>query len=233
MAFDTATTSLSWKRLCAELAVIVGGVLIALAADAWWESRVERELARDYLQRLLVDFHETEERLRGVIAGDSTTLESVNQVVDRALRGVFPSPDSLDLPTRYNQFEPLTGTLTALVESGDLRLIRNDSLRFELVAFSALIDAADKMLGHTERLIFNSIERLSLGRARHSQSAVRRLANQGAGWGEVDVRGILNDPEVMSALQVQAAASQMRLFTLSRLEEPTRRIILLIQADLR
>jgi hypothetical protein len=233
MPLGTAAASLPWKRLFAELAVIVGGVLIALAADAWWESRLERGEARGYLQQLLVDVQETEQRLQGTIAGDSTTLEWVNRVVDRALRGVFPSPDSLDLPTRYNQFEPLTGTLTALIESGDLRLISNDSLRFDLVAFSAQIDAAGQVLRHTETLIFNSIERVSLGRARHSQSAARRSANRGAGWGEVDVIGVLNDPDVISALQVQAAASQIRLFNLRRLEEPTRHIILRIQAELR
>jgi hypothetical protein len=233
MALSTATASVPWKRLFAELAVIVAGVLIALAADAWWERRLEREEARDYLQQLLVDFQETEQRLHGTIAGDSTTLESVSRVIDRALRGNFPPPDSLDLPTRYNQFEPLTGTLTALIEGGDLRLIRNDSLRFELVAFSAQIDAAGQILGHSETLIFNSIERVSLGRARHSRSAVRRSASRGAGWSEVDVIGVLNDPDVLSALQVQAAASQIRLFNLRRLEEPTRRIMLLIQAALR
>jgi hypothetical protein len=233
MPLGAATGSLPWKRLFAELAVIVAGVLIALAADAWWEGRLERAEARDYLQQLLVDFEETEQRLRGAIEGDSTTLELVNRVVGRALRGAFPWPDSLDLPTRYNSFEPLIGTLTALVEGGDLRLIRDDSLRFELVAFAALNDEAGHMLRHTETLIFNSIERLSLDRARHSQSAARRSANRGAGWGKVDVSGLLNDPDVISALQVQAAASQMRLFNLHRLEEPTRRIILLIQADLR
>jgi hypothetical protein len=233
MTTEVSTTPLPLKRLFAEFAVIVVGVLMALAADAWWEARLERREARNYSERLLVDFQETQRRLRGTIAGDTETLEFVNAVVDRAFRGVFPSPDSLELPTRYNQFEPLTGTLTALVESGDLRLIQNDSLRFELVAFLSLLETSEQFLSHTETMIFDSIERVTLGRARHSQSASRQAANRGSGWGQVDVRGVLNDPDIIGALQMQAGASQMRIFNLRRLEEPIERIIHLAEAQLR
>jgi hypothetical protein len=233
MTFGATAVALPWKRLLAELAVIVGGVLIALAADAWWERRQEHAEARDYLQQLLVDFQETDRRLRATIAADSKTVERVNGVVDRAFRGVFPSADSLDLPTQYNFFEPLTGTLTALVEGGDLRLIRVDSLRFKLVAFLALIDASQQVLRHTETLIWNSTEHVALGRARHSQSALRRAAGRGSGWGEIDVRAALNDPDIISALQVQVVASQVRMFSLRRLEQPLTSIIRVIQAELK
>ena len=233
MTIGAAPASLPWKRLLAELAVIVAGVLIALAADAWWEQRRERNEAEDYLQRLLVDFEATERRLHNTREADSKTLESVSGIVDRAYRGAFPPPDSLDLPTRFNSFEPLIGTLTALVESGDLRLIRSDSLRFELIAFLALISSVEQTLRHTETLIWNSTERVALGRARHSQSAVRRAATGGSGWGVVNVAAVLNDPEVISALQVQAAASAVRVFNLGRLEDPVRRIIRLLQGELR
>jgi hypothetical protein len=232
MRLGLAGSSLPWKRLLAEFAVIVAGVLIALAVDAWWGRRQEREQAREYLEQLLVDFQETERRLRGTVAGERERLERVSLVIDRALHGPLPHADSLDLPTGYNQFEPLTGTLTALVQGGDLRLLDSDSVRFELVAFSTLIEETVTILRHTETLSWNSTERVILARARHSQSAALRAANAGRGWGPVDVAGALNDPELFSALQVQSAASQVRLFNLGRLQEPTSRIIGLIQAEL-
>jgi hypothetical protein len=123
------------------------------------------------------------------------------------------------------------GTLTALIQSGDLRLVRNDSIRFELIAFSALIHETETILRHTETLIWSSTERVLAGRARHSQTATRREANGGRGWGQVDVAGALNDPEIISALQIQAVASQVRLFNLGRLQEPTSRIIRLLRAE--
>lgn len=224
--------SLPWKRLLAEFGVIVSGVLIALAVDAWWERQQEQKQAEEYLQQLLVDFRETQRGLQGTIAGDTETFDRVNSVLDRAFTGPFPPADSLDLPTGYNYFEPLTGTLTALVEGGDLRLIGNDSVRFELIGFAALIESTEAVLRHTESLIWHSTERLSLGRASHSRTVPRRAADGGPGPVQVDVAGLLNDPDVISALQMQAAASQVRLFNLRRLEEPTTRIIERLEAEL-
>jgi hypothetical protein len=232
MRLGLTGSSLPWKRLLAEFAVIVAGVLIALAVDSWWERHQERNQAEEYLKQLLVDFQETERRLRGTMAADTEKLEEVNSVIGRALRGPLPQADSLELPTGYNYFEPLTGTLAALIQGGDLRLLRSDSIRFELIAFSALIHETETILRHTETLIWNSTERVILGHARHSQSAARREANAGRGWGQVDVAGALNDPDIVSALQVQAAASQIRLFNLRRLERPTSRIIRLLRAEL-
>ena len=224
--------SLPWKRLLAELAVIVAGVLIALGADSWWERRQERHQAREYLQQLLGDFRETERQLENAIEGDTRRFEQAGRVVDRAFRGQFPPADSLELPTGYHFFQPLTGTLSALVQGGDLRLLESDSLRFELVEYASLVEQTETILRHAETMIWHSTERLATGRARHSQSASRRAANGGSGWGQVDVAGTLNDPEVISALQVQAMASQIRIFNLGLLQDPTNRLIRLIQAEL-
>ena len=229
---EASGLSLPWKRLFAELAVIVVGVLIALGADSWWEKRQERRQAQEYVQQLLVDFRETERQLHNAIAGDTRTFEMASRVVDRAFRGQFPPTDSLDLPTGYHFFHPLTGTLTALVQGGDLRLLDDDTLRFELVAYSSLIAQTETVLRHAETLVWHSAERIALGRARHSHSALRRAASRGSGWGQVDVAGALNDPEIISALQVQAMASQIRLFNLRHLEQPTSRLIQLMQAEL-
>lgn len=232
MRIGRAGASVPWSRLFAELAVIVAGVLIALAANSWWERRQEQNHAREYLEQLLVDVQTTEQRLRSIIDTETQRLETVNSIISRAFGGPWPQPDSLELPTGYDYFEPLTGTLTALIQSGDLRLLRSDSIRFELIAFSALIRETETGLRHTESMIWRSTERVAAGRARHSQSAARRRTNAGRGWGQVDVAGVLNDPEVISALQIQALATHLRIFNLGRLEEPTSRIVGLLRAEL-
>ena len=232
MRLERVRSALPWKRLLAEFTVIVAGVLIALAVDSWWEERQERHHAREYVQQLLADVEVTERRLRSTMETEQQRLEGVSTVIDRALRGPWPHADSLDLPTGYNYFEPLKGTLTALIQGGDLRLLRSDSIRFELIAFSALLHETETVLRHTETLIWNSTDRILNGRARHSQAAARRESNGGRGWGQIDVAGVLNDPEIVSALQLQAMASQIRLFNLGRLEEPTSRLIDLLRAEL-
>lgn len=225
-------SSLPWSRLFAEFTVIVASVLIALAVNSWWERRQERNHAREYVERLLADLQATERRLRSTIETETQRLEAVKSVVGRAQSGPWPHADSLELPTGYNYFEPLKGTLTALMQGGDLRLLHSDSIRFEIIAFSALLHETETVLRHTEDLIWNSTERVVIGRARHSQSAARRAANAGRGWGQLDVAGVLNDPDIIGALQIQAAASQIRLFNLGRLEEPTTRLIRLLRAEL-
>lgn len=232
MRLEQAGTALPWKRLFAEFTVIVAGVLLALAASSWWELRQERNHAREYLDQLVVDVEATERRLRSTIETETQRLEAVVSVIDRALHGPWPPADSLDLPTGYNYFEPLKGTMTALIQGGDLRLLRSDSIRFAVIAYSALIHETETILRHTETLIWHSTERIMTGRARHSQSAAIRGANAGRGWGQIDVAGALNDPEIISALQMQAVASQVRLFNLGRLEEPTSRLISLLRAEL-
>lgn len=232
MRLGLARSLVPWKRFLAESATIVAGVLVALAVNSWWQQRQDQHRAEDYLRQLLVDFQGTDRRLTGTIAADSERLKKVDLVVGRALRGDYPPADSLELPTGYNQFEPLTGTVTALVQGGDLRLLRSDSLRFELIKYAALIDATETMLRHTETLIWNSTERVALGRVRHSRKAARNEGNAAPAWGQVDVAGALNDPEIISALQIQAVATRIRILNLRRLKAPTHRIIELIEAEL-
>jgi hypothetical protein len=228
-----AASALPWKRLFAELGVIIAGVLIALAVDSWWERRQERQRADEYLEQLLVDFQRTAGRLENTIVADTDWLQKSTSALARALDGPWPPADSLELPTGYNYFEPLTGTLAALIQSGDLRLVRSVSLRSELIAYSSVIQETKSVLRDTEAMIWNSTQRVLAGRTRHSQSAGRRAASGGRGWGQVNVAGALNDPDIISALQVQAMSSQIRVFNLERLKEPTSRIIDLIRAELR
>lgn len=218
-------SSVPWKRALGELVLIVGGVLIALALDSWWQGREDRDREAAYLHQLLADLRETQSRLEESIAGDDRMLEWVRFVLERAYNGPPPPADSLDLPMGYNQFRPLTGTQVVLVQSGDLQLVHSDSLRLGVIAYTALVDATETLLRHTETLIWNSTERVIRARALHS----RRPGNR---WGTIDAAAALGDPELISALEVQAAASRNRVRNLRRLEEPTADLIRRVEAEL-
>ena len=53
-------------RVFGEFVLIVGGVLVALAADQYAETRRERTLEASYLNRLYEDVEATTESVRGV-----------------------------------------------------------------------------------------------------------------------------------------------------------------------
>ena len=80
---EAAGSSRPWKRLIAELAVIVTGVLIALGADSWWEQRHEHRRAVDYLQQLLNDFQQTERHIKNAIGGDTRKFESASRRLEK------------------------------------------------------------------------------------------------------------------------------------------------------
>jgi hypothetical protein len=219
----------SWKRAIGELSLIVSGVLIALGVDSAWQARQERQRELAYLEQLLSDARETEEGLRQSIAGDSIMLVRVERVLDQAFYNRVPARDTFSIPTGYQQFRPLTGTYTALVQNGDLRLVRGDSLRFHVIAYVALIDATEVMLRHTESLIWNSTERVQHGLIIHSRA---RQDNGSSSWAQLNVVGALNDPGIIGALRAHVLASRNRLGGLRSLQKPTADLIRLLQAEL-
>ena len=120
--------------LAVELTVVVLGVLIALGADSWWQRHEDTARELSYLRAIRADMMETlssiddvNERLRGwILAADS---------IGTAIVAAEPADDApFDWPGLFGDTPVLsTGTLDALVQSGELRLLRSESLRTVLV----------------------------------------------------------------------------------------------------
>jgi hypothetical protein len=121
------------RWLVAELAVIVLGVLIALALDAWYGRVVDARDEQTYLSQLIEDLRETERQMHAAAARTRPAEESARSLV-RALRDVAePEADSIRIwLTRAQGFDnpvPVMGTAEALVSTGDLRLVDNAEVR--------------------------------------------------------------------------------------------------------
>ncbi len=122
-----------------QLLVVVSGILIALALDAWWDAREDGRRERAYLRQLDADLMETET----IVAGYDRFLQPVDSTAALLVRAYRtptpPVPDSVYawfiVGARFGVPRPVLGTAEALVTTGDLRLLRNDSLRTEIVAY--------------------------------------------------------------------------------------------------
>ncbi len=125
---------------------VVGGVLIALALNAWWSGRQDEAKADAYLRQLASDLAETER----VMTASDALLRPTERAVKRLLQSFgepTPPVDSVlswvdaalitDLP------HPVLGTAQALVATGDLALIEDDSLR---LAIANYLEAAQSQL---------------------------------------------------------------------------------------
>lgn len=131
----------TWLRMLAEIAAIVAGILIALAADAAWDEHIDRLDERQALVRLHDEFVRSAEGLeetRAFHEGEQAALEGLFELIRSAGSppGSYQIPDSL-LWQAYgtSMWTPPRGAVSSLVSSGQIRLIRSDSLRAEITSW--------------------------------------------------------------------------------------------------
>lgn len=121
-----------------EILLVVIGILIALQVDNWNEDRKEKELYLTYLFRLQSDYDSLLSQLQEARSFNEELVELANYQID-FLEGRIDELDTVKLAiamefnagiNRYNTDIP---TVSELLSSGRLTLIRNDSLKAMLV----------------------------------------------------------------------------------------------------
>lgn len=133
-----------WQRYVTEGVVIVVGILVALAADAAWDYRVDRADERTALRQLEAEFAVNAAQLDTVADKHRQGLQAVTDLLG-VVRGSRELPtDSirsliafLDAPWTFN---PKLAALESIIASGQLGLIRDDSLRVELVGWPGVLE---------------------------------------------------------------------------------------------
>jgi hypothetical protein len=220
-----------WRSTLREFAIIVAGVLAALGAQAWWENRQERERERAYLAQVLAETRENEERLAEAIAEDSVAGIYTDRVMV-ALEGPGPAPPADSLVRwigqagRASDFQPVTGAYRALLGTGDLRLVRNDSLRAVMVAYAAALDSESARLQQYRGVILDAVPGLA-----RAFPFMRRIFTDGLEPGGVDVERLRRDPEVATVVFTLQAANVNRLSGLRRVRGETERVRRALEAE--
>jgi hypothetical protein len=134
-----------WRRAIRDVALIVAGVLIALAANAWWQARADQARARVYVTQLLADVRANELELRSAFQLDSTTAVGMQRLLNALDRVPAPPRDSLREwmqrpPVFYSNPRPHLGTVNALMETGEIRLFRDERLRSAVIAYASAME---------------------------------------------------------------------------------------------
>ena len=218
MTMDFRTSA---PRVIGELLIIIVGVVMALQFEEIRDERDERIAERQALVALRADLAETLSRLSGDMRRQQETLDAQLRLLTIA-EGAEPPPqaDSLGLlvglSIRFQRLEPVSGSYDALVGAGDLRLIRNDSLRASLAAlFGALGE------GYEDEELSTALRAQTLMAA----SGTAPLAQvTGAAWRAMvglpahdelaTYRDLLDEPRFMSGIMGLSLAetNQMRYF---------------------
>jgi hypothetical protein len=127
-----------------EMLVVVGSILIAFALDAWWDRRAETRTEEAHLRALESDFEQNVARLQALVEGESAIADASRRLLLVAIAPRVPAlEDSLSnlLGRVFNsmRFDPVMGAYEAVVSSGGLAQVRDDSLRLALASFASVL----------------------------------------------------------------------------------------------
>ena len=147
-----------WFAVLLEVTIVVAGVVIGFQITAWGQTRADAEKERAYLVQIAEDMRQTEDRIAGASARTQKALQAQRSLLLAFRTPERPRRDSLaswlfgSFNTTYAA--PILGTTRALVATGDLALIRDDSLRQALPAYLERAEAT--LAGITQaRALFN------------------------------------------------------------------------------
>lgn len=139
MTAEPKTRKVNWHQAIAEVALIILGILGALAVDSWWDEKSEREAEVDYLESLQSDFIANIESLKAEIEWEERLIDNGKDIHANIASGLNKlSPDEfLQKITDFYWFsafrwEPVTATYDELIGSGHLDYIQSHTLRTKL-----------------------------------------------------------------------------------------------------
>ncbi len=139
---------ISLKRRLADLVTIFLGVGLAFLAEDWREYRGDRADESAALSSLEAEFLENQVRLAERLANQRKIrghLQRLDELLDASEEGsVVSIPDTLLVPLSITPtYDPVRGTVDALLASGRIGIVRDGELRSALAGWpDELLDAA-------------------------------------------------------------------------------------------
>jgi len=138
-----------------SLAVILS-ILLAFSIDAWWDSRVEASRVRAELETLHAEFAANQQDLTAL----RRRLERLRVAVASLLPHISPKAElipldsmntMMDLSFRLGTIELHTGSVQALLASGELAVIADPELKGLLAAWPAEVSVLRTQSGRLEQ----------------------------------------------------------------------------------
>ncbi len=129
-----------WKRILAESTAIVASILLAFAIDAWWEEAQDIKRAHSHLVALHEEFSANLELLHEIVSRNKEMQAAANFLLEIITeRRERPSNEELVASTWLAfdaaRFEPLATAYQNLISTGDIALIRDEQLKFDIASF--------------------------------------------------------------------------------------------------
>jgi hypothetical protein len=131
------------KRAGLEVAVIVLGILLALAADAWWDERIRQDRELGLVLALEQEFEANRAELEETGRAHSNLLDHALFLLEQGRAGTVPtqgvSAAVAGLMSEYRT-DLNNGVLDGYLATADPELLTNAEIRSALAAWPATID---------------------------------------------------------------------------------------------
>ena len=202
----------NWRRalrwFAAEFLVVVTGVLVALALNSWWQGRQDAARERAYLLQLSADLETNEELAQRTLDQMNERIRQGAKLHDALRTPTLPPPDSLERWLRESlgpsPLYPRMGSVQALIETGDLNLIRDDALRTGITDYVGAVQTGSEMVD-----VINDFALRALG-ALLERVDYRALQEGGTAHTRADWSRLAEDPVFRGSLTSIQLAQQVR-----------------------
>ena len=129
-----------WREYLIEIAVIIIGIMLAIALNNWNEYRKDRQKEKQFLQQIHNEFLHNKKQLEEVITFHREILNECEKIIQ-----LFPiKVDSVNLDSlglsirksgRWTTFDPSQGTIDALISTSSFDVISDEKLRMLLLTW--------------------------------------------------------------------------------------------------
>ncbi len=143
-----------------EILLVVIGILIALQINNWNENR--KELAKEQLilqsleNNLVFNLQELKTTLESTIEGYNATLQLLESIKpEYSNTKIFVIDSLLAIMLKYYTYDPATGALEEIINSGELNIIQNENLKTQVSNWSSVISDARKNLDIADDHLYN------------------------------------------------------------------------------
>jgi hypothetical protein len=220
-----------------EVALIVTGILIAFFLDAWWDNRVEQREIRAALHAAQLDFLATQAELDAVITTNRAYAGKVAELIALGSKRLSDlDPAAADayiglLPTGGITFDPVLGSVDALISSGQLHRLDNIALRSAIASWPSLLDE----IGEDHEILIDMYmaqQERSVELGLYTLARPNTNGNTAADWRTEYLRRVLDDEEMLNRLEAHRFATEELNKELEAVGAHLQRLLKLLRAEL-
>ena len=220
-----------------DVLLIVIGIMVAFFLDAWWDDQIEQRELDGTLRAVRVDFLATKDELSVVLHANKTYINRVTKLISLGSDDI----EKLDAKTKANlaellptgglAFDPVLGSVDALISSGQLNRVRNLQVRGLIGAWPGLLDEIgedqeiliDMYMAQQERSVDLGIYLISLDGA---------LADKSLQADDKILEIVIQDSEMLNRLAAHRFAIQSLNEELSNVGEQLDKVLLFLEQEL-